>query len=58
MKTDDRITRTDIRAAAGGNPKQGKSAWVDPKLEFVEPKLTRHGELERLTGGFFGTFSP
>ncbi|MGD8429653.1 MAG: hypothetical protein PVH31_04530 [Ectothiorhodospiraceae bacterium] len=36
----------------------GKSAWVEPKLEFVEPKLTMHGDLHRLTGSFFGTFSP
>lgn len=35
-----------------------KQAWVEPKLEFVEPKLTAHGDLQRVTAGFFGTFSP
>ena len=38
-----------------------KKPWEEPKLTFVEPKLTRHGSLEKLTGmpnGFFGGFSP
>lgn len=39
----------------------GKKHWQEPKLVFVEPKLTKHGNLEELTGqdnGFFGPFSP
>ena len=40
------------------NERAEKLAWEKPKLEFVEPKLTEHGQLERLTGAFFGTFSP
>jgi hypothetical protein len=36
--------------------------WEEPKLAFVEPKLTKHGSLEKITGrrrnGFFGEFSP
>ena len=39
-----------------------KKSWEDPKLAFVEPKLTKHGDLEKVTGrpkdGFFGPFSP
>ncbi len=35
-----------------------KKAWKEPKLAFVEPKLTKAGDLKSLTGGFFGTFSP
>jgi len=39
-----------------------KRAWEEPKLTFVEPKLTRHGKLEKITrgtkDGFFGQFSP
>ncbi len=37
--------------------------WEEPKLAFVEPKLTRHGDLEKITGrkrnrdSFFGEFS-
>ena len=40
------------------NANDGKSSWVEPRLKFVEPKLTEHGGLQRITGGFFGTFSP
>jgi hypothetical protein len=37
----------------------GKKPWQEPKLAFVEPKLTKHGSLEEVTGqGFFGGFTP
>jgi len=36
---------------------ESKKPWEEPKLDFVEPKLTKHGELKNLTG-FFGAFSP
>lgn len=43
-------------------PPTEKKSWEEPKLTFVEPKLTRHGKLEKVTGepkdGFFGQFSP
>jgi hypothetical protein len=32
--------------------------WQEPKLTFVEPKLTHHGKLTDVTGQFFGAFSP
>jgi hypothetical protein len=38
-----------------------KQPWQEPKLTFVEPKLTAHAELKKVTGadgGFFGTFNP
>jgi hypothetical protein len=35
---------------------QDKQPWQEPRLAFVEPKLTPHGELQKVTGGFFGTF--
>ncbi|MDH3637460.1 MAG: hypothetical protein OES09_03235 [Gammaproteobacteria bacterium] len=35
-----------------------KKDWQRPKLEFVRPKLTKHGAVKELTGGFFGTFTP
>jgi hypothetical protein len=31
--------------------------WIEPQLTFVEPKLTKQGELKDVTG-FLGTFSP
>jgi hypothetical protein len=36
---------------------ESKKPWEEPKLDFVEPKLTKHGDLKSLTG-FFGPFSP
>jgi hypothetical protein len=41
-------------AASGAQP------WEEPKLTFIEPKLTKHGQLEEVTGqgGFFGPFTP
>jgi hypothetical protein len=35
-----------------------KKAWMPPKLAFIEPKLSKHGELTEITGQFFGAFSP
>ena len=35
-----------------------KQDWHEPKLTFVEPKLTEYGELTEVTGQFFGGFSP
>jgi hypothetical protein len=35
-----------------------KKAFDEPKLIFVEPKLTKHGDATKITGGFFGTFVP
>jgi hypothetical protein len=45
-------------------PSADKKPWEEPKLAYVTPKLTRHGSLEKITGGrrrrrgFFGEFSP
>jgi hypothetical protein len=36
----------------------GKAPWQEPKLAFIEPKLTTHGKLEEVTAGFFGGFTP
>ena len=36
----------------------GKKRWHEPKLAFVKPKLTKHGELKEATAGFFGTITP
>lgn len=37
-----------------------KRAWQEPKLTFVEPTLTKHGDVTKLTAanGFIGTFIP
>ncbi|MCI0441547.1 MAG: hypothetical protein L0177_20795 [Chloroflexi bacterium] len=39
------------------NPTQHKRPFVEPKLAFIEPKLTRQGKVEHVTG-FVGSFSP
>jgi hypothetical protein len=39
-------------------PAAGKAPWQEPKLAFIEPKLTTHGKLEEVTAGFFGGFTP
>jgi hypothetical protein len=45
---------------AGGAPHTllGKQPWQEPKLTFVEAKLTKHGKLEEVTAGFFGGVTP
>jgi hypothetical protein len=40
-------------------PGADRQPWQEPKLAFVEPKLTAHGDLKQVTGqGFFGGFTP
>ena len=42
-------------------PQDAKKVWDEPRIAFVEPRLTRHGSLEKVTNGrngFFGQFSP
>ena len=41
-----------------GQEQESKQPWEEPRLDFVEPKLTKHGDLKSLTTGFFGGFSP
>jgi hypothetical protein len=43
-----------------GHVPPGKQPWQEPKLAFIEPRLTNHGRLKDITGqeGFFGGFSP
>jgi hypothetical protein len=40
-------------------PPADRQPWNEPKLTFVEPQLTAHGDLKKVTGqGFFGGFTP
>ncbi len=45
-------------AITDNNETEKKNAFVKPKLKYVEPKLEKHGSVENVTGGFFGSFSP
>ena len=44
----------------GEQEKVEKKHFEEPKLEFIQPKLTKHGDVTKITfnGGFFGGFSP
>ncbi len=35
-----------------------KKSFTEPKLTFIEPKLTKQGDATEITAGFFGPFSP
>ena len=52
----------DNRNATGiDSPTQAEARrpWEEPKLEFVEPKLVKQGEMKRITTqGLIGTFVP
>lgn len=37
---------------------QIRKLFTEPKLTFIEPKLTKHGDATEITGGFFGSFAP
>ncbi len=37
---------------------QTKKHFEEPKLTFIEPKLTKHGDATKITSQFFGTFTP
>jgi hypothetical protein len=43
---------------ATADPASAKEPWQEPKLTFIEPKLTIHGRLEEVAAGFFGGFTP
>lgn len=40
-----------------GDQRPERPAFEEPKLTFIEPKLTPRGDLREVTG-FFGGFSP
>ncbi len=35
-----------------------RKTFTKPKLTFIEPELTKHGDATKITAGFFGTFQP
>lgn len=44
--------------AEGAAESHAVPTFEEPKLEFIEPKLTDHGDLAKVTHSFFGTFTP
>lgn len=53
-----RLQQEQEESGSASSPSPDKKPWQEPKLAFVEPKLTKHGELERVTSGFFCVFEP
>jgi hypothetical protein len=48
-----------LNAADNDAPQSGtRRTWEEPKLEFVEPKLVKQGEMKVTTQGLIGTFVP
>jgi len=42
-----------------GGSSGNKKKFTEPKLKFIEPKLTKQGDITKITTGqFFGTFIP
>lgn len=37
---------------------QTRKPFTEPKLTFIEPKLTKHGDATKITGSFFHVFTP
>jgi hypothetical protein len=52
----DAISFANQTAPAPESP--ARRPFAEPKLRFVEPKLTQRGDLAQVTAGFFGTFTP
>jgi hypothetical protein len=53
-----RVSHEEEAQGATASPASGKEPWREPKLAFIEPKLTEHGQLQAVTAGFFGGFTP
>jgi hypothetical protein len=48
----------DVKESLNSDLAESKKDFIEPKLKFIEPKLTKHGDATKITGGFFGSFSP
>ncbi|HJW85971.1 MAG TPA: hypothetical protein VJ440_04985 [Candidatus Brocadiaceae bacterium] len=47
------------QAVTGIGDSHARKPFAEPKLTFIEPKLTKHGDATKITGnGLFGTFTP
>ena len=54
------VERRDSQEAKSLDSSQTKKPFTEPKLTFIEPKLTKYGDATKVTAGngFFGPFSP
>jgi hypothetical protein len=58
--TDSHITTQTNPEAPRPEALETRASFEEPKLSFIEPKLTKHGDATKITqqNGFFGTFMP
>lgn len=42
----------------GSNASQARKPFTEPKLTFIEPKLTKQGDATKITTGFLVSFYP
>ena len=55
------IERSDSQQKEELDTSKTKKPFSEPKINFVEPKLTKYGDVTKITAGgvgFFGPFSP
>jgi hypothetical protein len=57
-RPDGRFDHQDTHPRVDDGAPTHREDWQEPKLTFIEPKLTAHGPLTSVTGQFFGAFSP
>lgn len=56
---DSKNANTNAESLVPTSTDKSKKPFQEPKLEFIEPKLVKHGDATELTKqGFFGTFTP
>jgi hypothetical protein len=58
MSEHDKANSQEDQPGTPATPAENRTPWEAPKLEFVEPRLVKHGEMKRITAGFIGTFVP
>lgn len=61
MEKQDEAVEKGKEAGTPSDSPADRKHWEEPKLAFIEPKLNKHGDLQKVTGmpnGFFGDFSP
>jgi hypothetical protein len=58
QQPDQRSIHAHEEPPAAASAAENKQSWQEPKLTFVEPKLTDHGTVQEVTGQFFDTFPP
>ena len=54
----EKTNQDSLKQKKGMDNSQSRKCFSEPKLTFIKPKLTKHGDATKITGQFFGTFNP